>query len=188
MTSTSTELIVRDTNTPTTQQLEERRQREQEDREWNTQRKRQQDGMERQLWWAKLAAVAFVAMCVIAGVMLFDTSQDGRSESAELNARRITSSLLPTAEEQRSFDFDDPSPITERTASLHLIRYGGYATILDTGARELRNRFSNEQVVTLGQLRRYEVMLDLHDRRVDGSVPDAVPRGVAVAVMNDLHR
>lgn len=171
-----------------TQQLDERRWRDQDDRYWKTLSRRQREEMERQSLWAKFVVVAFLAISAFASVIIVTRSQDRPSQPAGTDTKRTEPSSLASQLEQRTFDFDDPSPITERTALLHLIRYGGYATILKTDARELRNRFTEEKVLTVGQLRRYQVMLDLHDQRIDDSVPSKIPRDVVEAVMSDLRK
>ena len=176
-------LVIRDKNMPTMEELEEKRRRKREDRQRAKDRAWE-------MWWARMTVALFIAVCVFTVVVSCDISQDRASEAAKSApepADLSSSPILEKPQDERSFDFDDPSPITEKMALLHLIRYGGHATILVTDARELSNRFTKEQVLSLGQLRRYEVMLDLHDQRIDGSMPDKLPRDVVAAVMHDLR-
>jgi len=180
----STALIVRDEDAPTTNQLGKQGRQEADAHQQN----RDRASEIRQTW---MSAAIVAAVWIFSTALLFDIWRDHGNEPVKLASDAANSSATPTREElgdERSFDFDDPSPITERMSLLHLIRYGGYATILVTGAREFWNRFTEEPVLSRGQMLRFEVMLDLHDQRIDGSVPDKLPRNVVETVMTDLRK
>jgi len=165
---------------PTVDDLEKQRRQEAEPRQQDRDRV-----SELPHTWMILAIVAASA------VLLCDILRDHVNKPARMATDHSNSpaSLTPEGpQEERSFDFDDPSPITKRMAHRHLIRYDGYAPILDNNAHAIPNRFTKELVLSLGEMRRYEVMLDLHDLRIDGTVPDELPRDVVEAVMHDLRK
>ena len=174
-----TDLIVRDDSAPTMQQSEEERRREREDLQ------RVQD----RVWderWTRVSVALLVATCVFTVVVLVDIARDRRGHPASADAEDVDPSSLSDAtrpKEQRSFDFEDPSPISREMAIEHLYRYDGMADVRDDGYEEFDNWITGERVTTLGELRRFQVLLDMYgerrDRNADSDVPEDVRESVA---------
>jgi len=156
-------LIVRDRNAPTADEWREQKRRE----EWEEWKRRRDADMANQIWWGKLAALMVVVTCVLAAVVIIDISRE-HPQPAKLPPTGPGSEPAPT---QRRSEFDDPSPITDEEIMPHQSKYGGFA-ILDTqtGHYTLRNRITREDVATVGQLRRYQAMLDRRGDRSPSSV------------------
>jgi len=151
-------LILRDKSAPTVDEWREQKRREDEDRRWEGWKRARDAEMANQLWWGRLAALMVVATCVLAVAVVIDISRE--PQPADAVEQVSGSTPEPTATEPHS-PFNDPSPITHEEIMPHQSRYGGFA-ILDTqtGYYTLPNLITGEEVTTVGELRRYQAMLD----------------------------
>jgi hypothetical protein len=170
----------RDESIPTVQQLEEERRQQQGNRHL-----RQTPVWD--VWRPGVVVASLIAFCVFC--IAIHIAQEHRIQCERLLSAPTVSALplSPDAhEEERSLDFDDPSPILAQNALNHLVRYGGHATIKENGHREFRNRFTDERIVTTGQLRRFQAMLDISGDSFDPSSSDEELRRIMRRVMQDL--
>lgn len=166
----SNALIVRDENSPTTQEWEEQRGREQDERRWEEWKRRREDEQLSERRWARIVLAMMAATCLFAGVVALDLVRDKRTRpsSGESPAPAgATSNALPRTEEAISVpDSEDTSPITDPVISDHQHRFGGIATLdTKTGLYSLSNRFSGEEITTVGQLRKYQQQLQAGGQR-----------------------
>ncbi len=171
--SKCTELTVADEGMPTMQHL-----REQGPQERGRQRPQYH------AWLACWPVVMVVAMCVLLVVLLISQEDRGQPAKADSeNANSSSSRDRTQTKEQRSFDFEDPSRISREMAIEHLYRYDGMADVRDDGYEEFDNWITGERVTTLGELRRFQVLLDMYgerrDRNADSDVPEDVRESVA---------
>jgi len=166
----SNALIVRDENSPTTQEWEEQRGREQDERRWEEWKRRREDERLSERRWARIVLAMMAATFLFAGVVAMDIVRDNRSRpsSRESPARAgATSNALPRTEDDISVsDSEDTSPITDPGISDHQDQFGGMATLdTKTGLYSLSNRFTGEEITTVSELRKYQQQLQACGQR-----------------------